>query len=297
MIAIASSLLVLLFLLDLYDLRRNATSSASAPGLGLPAVCFLAGVAAIYCALEAAAGWLAPDAETILDTSQLVLADWFRAEQGGKPSATVAWGLAVVLFYTAGFWDYLVHRVFSHSRWFWFTHEYHHLPRRVCLLMPGILGRPFAALPSVLTIGATAVTAHATMFALGLPRWDLRGMLPVLLAIAVILTASHSSFLRRLPGVHRCLRWVCITTPQEHLLHHSADCAGNYGNFTSLWDRVFGTYLDPAGMNLDTVRLGLNYDQDFLGALTWGRLKLPKAWRHRFQLSHSCSTDQPETSA
>ena len=47
------------------------------------------------------------------------------------------------MFYVAGLWDYLVHRWFSHSRWFWFTHEYHHLPRQVTILMPGILVRPF----------------------------------------------------------------------------------------------------------------------------------------------------------
>ena len=57
------------------------------------------------------------------------------------------WLLAVVTFYLAGLSDYAVHRAVSHSRWFWFTHEYHHLPNQVSVIMPGILVRPTWHLP------------------------------------------------------------------------------------------------------------------------------------------------------
>jgi hypothetical protein len=99
--------------------------------------------------------------------------------------------------------------------------------------------------------------------------------------------------LRRFAVVHSILRWVCITTPQEHLLHHAAQQAGNYGNFTTVWDRVLGTYLDPHGLDLECVPLGLTYDQDYLGALTAGWLKLPAAWRQRFCHSCTVSVDSP----
>ena len=59
---------------------------------------------------------------------------------------------------------------------------------------------------------------------------------------------------------------------------------GNYGNFTSCWDRVFGTYLDPETIPLSQYRPGLDYDQDYLGTLTFGKLKFSARMRHYFQM-------------
>jgi len=297
MLAGACGLLGLLVVLEVSDLRRSAARAAPGSRLGWPAIAFLAAVAAVYCGLEAAVTWVGPHPSQILESCRLVVAGISSAPAAGSPSPVAECELGIIVFYLAGFWDYVVHRGFSHSRWFWFTHEYHHLPRQVCLFMPGILGRPFAAIPSALTVGGTAGSLYTAIYVLRVPLWDLGGVLPVLLVIAVILTASHSSFLRRFACVHQVLRWACITTPHEHLLHHAADRSGNYGNFTTLWDRIFQTYLDPAGVNLAEVRLGLSYDQDFLGALTGGWLKLPSGWRDRFQLSYSCAIDPQQDGA
>ena len=106
---------------------------------------------------------------------------------------------------------------------------------------------------------------------------------PLLLASTLLVT-SHSSFMRRGWLAHRALRWLLLTTPQEHVLHHTTDLRGNYGNFTTLWDRLFGTYLDPRLPAHQNRRYGLAYDQDFLGAVTAGAVKIPRAWRRRFQL-------------
>jgi len=45
------------------------------------------------------------------------------------------------------------------------------------------------------------------------------------------------------------LRWLFIT-PDYHRVHHSAtqQCRMNLGTTFSLWDRMFGTYVDPASM-------------------------------------------------
>ena len=204
--------------------------------------------------------------------------------------------LGVTLFYVAGLWDYFVHRYFSHSRWFWITHEYHHLPRQVTILMPGILVRPFGFIPVTLSTVATAATIYAILCLFGLPLWDLRPLLPALLVIGLVLTASHSAFLRRWPSVHAVMRWALLTTPQEHLLHHGVESHFNYGNFTTLWDRLFGSYLDPRSVDLSEIRLGLPYDQDFLGTLTLGRLRLSAAQRQRYQIARYCNLeDKPET--
>ena len=39
-----------------------------------------------------------------------------------------------------------------------------------------------------------------------------------------------------------------------------------------------------SGVELAGHRLGLAYDQDFVGTVTLGRLKIPARWRRRFQL-------------
>jgi hypothetical protein len=89
------------------------------------------------------------------------------------------------------------------------------------------------------------------------------------------------------------MRALRLTTPQEHLVHHSADLEGNYGNFTTLWDRAFGTYLDPTLGDNQNHPLGLPYDQDFLGTLTFGRYKLPEPVRQRFQVARYCNVHRP----
>ncbi len=199
--------------------------------------------------------------------------------------------MSVVAFFVAGFWDYLVHRCLSHSRWLWFTHEYHHLPRQIFTAMPGILVRPFAAIPALLTVTATSITMYALLSVFGMPLWNLSPLLPVVGVIAIVLTASHSSCLRRWPIVHHVMKWLGLTTPHEHVLHHTHEMDGNFGNFTTVWDRLFGTYQQPFREEYRQRALGLAYDQDFLGTLTFGRWKLPTALRARFQIGRYCNVD------
>jgi sterol desaturase/sphingolipid hydroxylase (fatty acid hydroxylase superfamily) len=156
--------------------------------------------------------------------------------------------------------------------------------------MPGISARPFVAVTAFLVDAFSMATL--LLFFLLVNRPDLASLffasLPaIIFAFAFIGSASHSCFLRRYTVAHRWPKYLLITTPQEHLLHHSATQKGNFGNFTMLWDRVFGTYLDPAQVNIET-RLGLDYDQDFLGAITAGKLKLSARFRERWRLSEFC---------
>ncbi|MGD8642630.1 MAG: sterol desaturase family protein [Gammaproteobacteria bacterium] len=58
----------------------------------------------------------------------------------------------------------------------------------------------------------------------------------------------------RLPkGVDRVLRWL-VVTPDMHRVHHSVEdneANSNYGFNLSIWDRLFGTYIDqPRGGHL-----------------------------------------------
>ena len=317
MFAATAFIIALLVALDLWDLCRSRSAGsrttiesgvsppagppeAKATGkchtrLGWPAVGFAAAVLVVFLAIELAGNWLAPGPLQILAATRSAATRWLGAAEAERPSATVSAVLGVALFYLAGFYDYVLHRWFSHSRWFWYTHEYHHLPRFVSVLAPGILGKPFAFIPGTLATMATAGTLYAGLALCKMPAWDLGHLIPVLLIILIVLTASHSSFLRRFSIVHSLMRLPFLTSPQDHLLHHAAHLQGNFGNFTTLWDRILGTYLDPRRLSDEEVALGLPYDQDFLGTLTLGRVKLSPGARERFEISRFCNLDESHT--
>lgn len=268
--------------LDLAD--RHATRATRYDGerLRAPSFAFLLLVIGAFLAIQLAGFAVVPRVDRLVD--------WVRGHVGAG-IATAAppngWRLAVVgtgLFYLSGFVDYSWHRWFSHHRWFWFTHESHHLPTQVFVGMPGLGVRPFAVFTVIPLIAFTAALTYGALRLAGHPMWDWTVFQLPLLLSSTLLVTSHSSFMRRGWWAHRILRLLALTTPQEHVLHHTTDLRGNYGNFTTIWDRLFGTYLDPRLPEHQNKRYGLGYDQDFLGAVTAGAVKLPASWRKRFQL-------------
>ncbi len=288
-IATLLALQATLVVLDLWDFRvrcRAGTLGADGPP-SWRAAGFLVGVILVYLALQSLGGWLTPGPESVFSAVGEAFAGSSQVATE-SPRGLAAVLLAIVSFYLAGLWDYLIHRFFSHHRWFWITHEYHHVPRLVSVFMPGILARPFAWIPNFLIVFGTAGTVYSLGRLVGWPVWDSRALLPSLLVIVLVLTASHSSCLRRWPLVHRVMRLAWLTTPQEHVLHHAMHLQGNYGNFTTLWDRLGGTYLDPTAIDLEQLPLGLAYDQDFLGALTAGYWKLPDGLRKQWEVGRFC---------
>jgi sterol desaturase/sphingolipid hydroxylase (fatty acid hydroxylase superfamily) len=251
---------------------------------------FFVGIVLLFLLVEAAGMALVPRID--------VLMEWTRARIGvpeqfaRAPHGWMLIVLSIALFYVAGFFDYAWHRWFSHHPLFWFTHEYHHLPSQVFVGMPGLATRPFVVITIVPVVLATATTVYVALRLAGQPMWDWTVFQIPLLAATTVLTTSHSSFLRRSWRLHSAMRWFALTTPQEHLLHHTVDLAGNYGNFTSLWDRLFGTYLDPRRVENQGHRVGLGYEQDFLGSLTVGTLHVPARWRRRLQLNRYVNLDE-----
>jgi len=275
--------------LDLLDGRRHRAEIYGGMRLTAPTVAFLGATILVYGGLQVAGLSLAPTGEELLASAQSGLLRDADGSAPSSPSAVLALAIGVVGFYAGGFWDYVVHRYVNHSRVLWFTHEYHHLPTRVAVYMPGICVRPLAVVAVLPATAATILTVCLLLRAAGLQGVELTGVLHgVVLMQVTVLGTSHSAFLRRLPVVHRVLRPLGITTPQEHWLHHARDLHGNFGNFTTLWDRAFGTYLDPLDPVHHGHRAGLPYDQDFLGVLTFGRWKLSARARARFAIGRYC---------
>lgn len=281
---------VLFVVLDGVELSRARARRERTDRVGWEALAFFALVLVVYGAIQFGTAALAPSTERIMSAVRDALgARLGRTLPAGAIQGVPLALLTLALFYVSGLWDYLLHRFFSHSRRFFFTHEYHHLPNDVNLLMPGLAVRPFSIVTSFPATIATVVSAYAILLLLGLPLWNLEPLKGLLLIQAFLLTASHSCFLRNAWWLHHGMKWFALTTPQEHLLHHTVEMPGNYGNFTVLWDRIFGTYLDPTRAENRNPAIGLGYDQDFLGAITAGKLKLPSGVRRRFEVGRFCN--------
>jgi sterol desaturase/sphingolipid hydroxylase (fatty acid hydroxylase superfamily) len=286
------SILVVFVALDLLDryLTRHSRYNRESPKA--ETLLFLLAVLAIYAALQFGGLALVPAADHLLAEVRGIFSRLLGRPLNPQPISG-GWlaAISVITFYLSGLWDYAIHRWFSHSRPFWFTHEYHHLPNQVFVAMPGLAVRPFVVVTSFPATFATVVSAYALLLLFGLPLWDLTPLKILLLAHTFLLVASHSSFLRRFWWLHHAMKWLALTTPQEHVLHHTVDLDGNYGNFTVLWDRAFGTYLNPTLAENQGHALGLAYDQDFLGAITLGQVKMPDWMRQRFQVERYCNIE------
>ena len=180
--------------------------------------------------------------------------------------------------------DYLTHRFVLHHRLGWKFHEYHHLPREIFNGMPGISVRPFVFFATLLTyVGVAPVLLLTLRFvAQGPAAAAFLRTLPLLIAgLTLILSVGHSLFLRRFGTLHTGLRRIGVTSPQEHLFHHSRTRHCNYGNFSTIWDRVFKSYFDPKLADTELERLGVPYPADFLSTLTFGIGRLPEEYVKR----------------
>jgi sterol desaturase/sphingolipid hydroxylase (fatty acid hydroxylase superfamily) len=81
------------------------------------------------------------------------------------------------------------------------------------------------------------------------------------------------------PRLDRCLR-PFLVTPDMHLVHHSThlnEQQSNYGFALTIWDRLFGTYVDVSVMGRDSQSIGLSEAQDRRPEGFYWSIKLPFA--------------------
>jgi len=154
--------------------------------------------------------------------------------------------LAYIVF--ADFCAYWAHRAL-HTRWLWPTHAWHHSPQHLYWIA-GLRGSPI----------------H--MLVISVPYYLAFALFPVPEAGAIALVlflidTSNQHYLHsnlRVPFAARLER--LLVTPRFHFVHHSAReqvANSNYGFIFSLWDRMFGTFTDPANVPGDDP-LGLGYE-------------------------------------
>lgn len=207
----------------------------------------------------------------------------------GWLSISITVVILIATFYFSGLVDYVIHRWFSHSRWFWFTHEYHHIPSIVSNWMPGIVVRPFSIVSVAPQIILTLSFYTALFYLLGLPPFFYSAIYIIFALHVAILVWIHSSSLRKYWWIHKILKPIGVTTPQEHIFHHTTNPNRNYANLTTIWDKVFGTYVDPLKVSYDPSEVGLSYNQDFLGAITANQFHVPKQYHKFFLVGTLCN--------
>lgn len=126
---------------------------------------------------------------------------------------------------------YWIHRGL-HSKLLWSTHRWHHSPRE----MYWLAGLRASFPHNFLFVANSLVWAVAMRVP---PEWVAKG------TFAAILSNNWMHTNVRLNA-----RWLetVLITPRAHALHHSRNPQhhhGNFGAFLSIWDRLFGTYVDP----------------------------------------------------
>lgn len=155
--------------------------------------------------------------------------------------------LASGLFYflVVDFLAYWMHRL-NHTRRLWSTHAFHHSPRNL-YWASGMRGSPV----HFVLLGIPSLLVQVVFDPAG----------PVLVLVLVY-GAAHNSLIHsnvRIPT--RLLNWVFVTG-RSHFVHHGRDPrlgSSNFGFLFTFWDRLFGTWVDPASLEPD-FPIGLDYE-------------------------------------
>lgn len=160
--------------------------------------------------------------------------------------------LDAALVFTASFLlldfiSYLQHVVSHHIALLWRVHAVHHADEHVTA-MSGLLHHPLETLLSAVFLLFFTVV-------LGIPV--------LVFVIYGALMAVHSAITHAdvaLPRwLDRALRWL-IVTPDVHRTHHSIQLRegnSNFGQMFTVWDRLFGTYVDRPAATEAKLVMGL----------------------------------------
>jgi exosortase len=152
----------------------------------------------------------------------------------------------LLTFLLLDLWRYWEHRLFHQVPLLWRLHLVHHSDTQIDVTTSE------RHHPLEFLLGTAILMA--LVGALGLPAPAL-GL--YLLAATVVALYSHANL--RLPiSLDRQLSRLIVTAP-VHAVHHSdlqAQTDSNYGAVLTLWDRFFGTYVDPENARIPNYDLG-----------------------------------------
>jgi len=149
----------------------------------------------------------------------------------------------VGFFLLADCGSYWMHRL-MHTRHVWRVHRWHHSPTQLYWLA-GVR----ATIPQQILFNLPGVVALPLL--VGAPMW-------LFMALLVEQVAQNHWMHMNVSWRSHWLEYVFVT-PRYHHIHHSSDAKlhdGNYGAVFTIWDRLFGTYVDPGANKPKTFGTG-----------------------------------------
>lgn len=144
------------------------------------------------------------------------------------------------------------HVIFHKIHWLWRFHRMHHSDTHIDVTT-GIRFHPVEIIMSLLI-------KFAAIVLIGIPAIAVLAFEVILNATAMI-THSNLNLPIWLDKVLRCI----FVTPDMHRIHHSVhrqETDSNYGFNLSIWDRLFGTYIDQPRDTHEAMLIGINQFRD-----------------------------------
>ena len=140
---------------------------------------------------------------------------------------------------------YLVHWVEHKVRWMWRFHLIHHTDTNVDTTSANRHHPGESVFRFVFTTLAAVVA--------GAPMW----LVFMYQSCSVLLSQFNHANIALPKWLDNALSWVIITPDMHHVHHHYTlpYTDSNYGNIFSVWDRLFGTYMD---LDRDKVVYGID---------------------------------------
>lgn len=150
--------------------------------------------------------------------------------------AQVVGGLLVLDLIGAWLAHWVEHQVW----WLWQFHVVHHSDTYVDTTTANRHHPGESVIRFLFTTVAVVIT--------GAPMW----LVFMYQSLSVVLSQFNHANINLPTWADRALNWLIVTPNMHHVHHHYVLPLSNtnYGNIFSIWDRVFGTYVEEKGQNL-----------------------------------------------
>jgi sterol desaturase/sphingolipid hydroxylase (fatty acid hydroxylase superfamily) len=150
--------------------------------------------------------------------------------------STWSWfGAGVFVFIGVDFVQYWIHR-FLHTHWCWRIHRWHHSVDRLNWLTG------YRASFFEVAISGVFPTAVALV-------WPEVGI------FAAFYYVCSTAWMHTNIDIQSKFLLAWLVTPQSHRIHHSVIKemnSSNFGNFWTIWDRIFGTWIAPNSLAVES---------------------------------------------
>ena len=183
----------------------------------------------------------------------LQTADWVQTNQFGiihwLPEIPLWLFVVLGVLFLDFFGAYLAHFVEHKVKPLWMVHLVHHSDHKV----DTTTANRHHPIESVIRFTFTLLG----VFIVGTPI----GIVMLYQSISLISTQFTHANIKMSPRVNKILSY-CIVSPDMHKVHHHHMLPytdANYGNIFSIWDRIFGTYLE---LDRDKIIYGVDTSPD-----------------------------------